>query len=376
MRVDSDDESDSEAPSGAHTLVKPVLAFGKSCRVEDPSFEGARAYLQRPENNGKTGQKKEEERTCSLFEHGYGDWRIAAVTYNPHTDSFTKQPGQLVRVDVPKLDLLRCEDISYLRSYRASVVENDVRMINKDTAKTRARSNPGQPIYYETTKGYWSSALSKIAKYVRANGKEGTDSTEPRPTHAPFELVTLPVIESAFVPIGSQKLVTPQGKCKRPRLSSSGGEKPVEGRDPNLYTPPGAVFQQARYAGMCDPLKKYLVGRHLWRYQGDAHWHGIREWSKTTSGRQYLRDCGLDPESFHLDHIHDKNHTPLHHAFNCYFMPGGANSHFKDRCNDEKMAYIGEQAATISGAFLKWYMEAANKLSIDCSRFSVAKNLF
>lgn len=359
---------------------------------EEPSFEGARAYLRRPENNGKTGQKREEERTCSLFEHGYGDWRIAAVTYSPHTDAYTRIPSRVMRVDVPKLDLSRCDDSSYLRSYRASVVEDDVRMINKDAAMTRARSHPGQPIHYETTKGYWSSALSKIAKYVSANGKgslnhplgclsehlvEGERGTTPSVASSHKRKFDVPPSPVSTQPHGKNKTSrTKELVVAMPMVELDTAFEAVEGRDPNLYAPPGAVFQQARYAGMCDPLKKYLVGRRLWRYQGDAHWQGIREWSKTVDGRHYLRDCGLDPESFHLDHIHAKSHTPVHHAFNCYFMPGGVNSHFHDRCNDDKMTYIGEQAASISGAFLKWYIEAANKLAIDCNRFSVAKNLF
>lgn len=150
----------------------------------------------------------------------------------------------------------------------------------------------------------------------------------------------------------------------------------VEGRDPKLYTPPGAVFQQARFAGMCQPLRTYLIQRKLFRKQGADHWDAIREWTKTRQGREYLRDCDLDPESVHLDHIHDKNHTPIHHACNCYFMPGGANSHFGDRFNDEKKRYIGRQATAISGAFVKWYIKAANALTIDCSKFKFQDVLF
>jgi hypothetical protein len=148
------------------------------------------------------------------------------------------------------------------------------------------------------------------------------------------------------------------------------------GRDPNLYAPPAsAMKQQARFAGTCQPLKTYLTQRRLWKTQGRAHWDAIAEWCKTPGGRQWLRDCDLHPEGINLDHIHDKDHTPVWHAFNCYFMPGGANSHFGNRSDDIKAKYVGEQAWHVSGAFITWYIEKANELTIDCSKFNPAKAL-
>ena len=146
-------------------------------------------------------------------------------------------------------------------------------------------------------------------------------------------------------------------------------------RDPVLHAPPSAAKQWIRYAGTCQPLKIYLTRLRLWKRQGGAHWDAIGDWMKTKEGCEWLRECGLDPNSVHRDHIHDKNHTPVHHALNCYFMPGGTNSHFRDRLSEEKMKYIGEQASAISTAFIKWYIESANALSIDCSKFDATKVL-
>ena len=83
----------------------------------------------------------------------------------------------------------------------------------------------------------------------------------------------------------------------------------------------------------------------------------------------------LHPEGTQQDHIHDKDHTPIHHAFNCYFMPGNPNAHFGNRSNNEKAKYVGEQAWNVSKCFIKWYIEKANSLTIDCSKFDPGKAL-
>jgi hypothetical protein len=123
---------------------------------------------------------------------------------------------------------------------------------------------------------------------------------------------------------------------------------------------------------MCVPLKKYLKHRKVWSQASKEHWKAIGDWTKTTEGRAYLSDAGLDPEGFNLDHIHDKNKTPIWHAYNCVFMPSAANAHFGDRTGPEKMIYVGETAAELSTAFVKWYICEANRLDVDCARFNPA----
>lgn len=204
----------------------------------------------------------------------------------------------------------------------------------------------------------------------RAKGKDTADE----PTAAP------PPASEGKRPVSPSLL---NFKCNEPVVGvpitpvekPSKKSKTLKGRDPNLWKPPNAVFQQARFAGTCTPLKKYLLKQHLWKTQGTAHWNAIGEWCKTKEGRKYLQTCGIDPQGVTLDHIRDKNHTPIHHAMNCYFMPGGANAHFNNRSDDEKEAYVGSMAADVSKAFVKWYIEKANTLTIDCSKFDYSSAL-
>jgi hypothetical protein len=202
----------------------------------------------------------------------------------------------------------------------------------------------------DLTRGWiWSHPINWCIKYQHFLVSHSSSTTEP-PAPPTVQSTTLPV----GVPIGTSEKKT----------------KAVKGHDPTLYQPPGPAMQQVRYAGLCTPLKKYLQKQNVWKRASIEHWKAISAWTKTEEGRAYLRDCQLDPEGIHLDHIFDKHKTPLHHAWNCYFMPSGANSHFGDRTDAVKKAYVGEQAATLAEAFLRFYIIEANKLDVDCSKFN------
>lgn len=176
---------------------------------------------------------------------------------------------------------------------------------------------------------------------------------------------------SASPPPLRKRPVSPSLLHQPPRLAPiSKKQKPSHERDPTMYKPPSAGTQLTRYAGICVPLKKYM--KSAWGKANKSHWKVIRRWCQTPEGRKYLReDAKLDPDSVHLDHIQDKNSTPVHHAFNCYFMPGGPNSHFKDNSSAEKMAYVGDNAAKISKTFVTWYIEMST--GVDCFKFDVGK---
>ena len=250
----------------------------------------------------------------------------------------------------------------------------------RSAAKLMQRS-PGVPVQFDSSSGFISSIGLNVAKYRDAetqgwnptHGKLVTATPLPiakEPTPSVLGKRPAPVAVAAVATAGVSTARV--GSCKRILPAKAA----VAGRDPSLYAPPtSALKQQARYAGTCQPLKKYLTQRRLWTKQHPDHWDAIREWCKTSGGREWLRECGLDPEGVHLDHIHDKKHIPINHAFNCYFMPGGANSHFGDRSDDDKVAYVGDQAWTTSWAFITWYIKMAGQLSLDCSKFTMAKAL-
>lgn len=171
---------------------------------------------------------------------------------------------------------------------------------------------------------------------------------------------------------GPQQQPIPTAAQRTPRTPTPDDDS-VPARSAELYKPPNEVMQMARYAGMISSLKKYLMKRGVWSQNSKAHWNCISDWTKTDKGREYLRACDLHPEGIHLDHIYDKEHTPLYHAYNCYFMPGSTNSHFNKLTGDEKMKYVGCHARKMSTAFLKWYLQKAAKLKIDCSKFNNAQ---
>lgn len=139
---------------------------------------------------------------------------------------------------------------------------------------------------------------------------------------------------------------------------------PVNGKSttrvPNdeLWKPPPIAQQIMRCAWLPEVgLVDYLKKKRVFQQAGSAHWSAIRAWTKTEQGVDHLKAAGLDPQSFHLDHVYDKQHTPLWHVYNCHFMPGGANSHFGTRYDREKKEYIGRTATQMADAAIKWFME-------------------
>ena len=254
-------------------------------------------------------------------------------------------------------------------------VENDFPWMRTcysvEKARCDAKKFPGTTFLYDVYNGFWRSSIYNLFQDFLHYERTGVDRrAERKRNHKNSSNVSgskqmklfsanvgLPV--AAAVPVA----------VSMPQFSFSEDKELVSPkRSKELYKPPNAVFQQARYAGFCLPLRKYLKQNKLWSQASKAHWKAISVWTKTTEGRNYIRDAGLDPE----DHIHDKNKTPVWHAFNCFFMASSVNSHFGDRTDKEKMTYVGETAEQVSSAFVKFYIEEATKLQVDCAKFNPA----
>jgi hypothetical protein len=230
-------------------------------------------------------------------------------------------------------------------------------ILQKEVLRAQRRESERQPLITATLDSTPATEEGGPAPYVatlvRAPAKEGTPKGTKRPralTMACEPAAAAAVVASEPLPVGVPVARPAQPKApKKPKK-----QKAVQGRDPTLFAPPSNVQQLGRYAGICTPLIKYLKTHKLFDDAGSAHWKGIREWCKTPEGVALLREAGIDPASFHLDHIQDKHKTPLHHAYNCCFMPGGANSHFGDRVDDEKKAYVGDVAWDMSREAINW----------------------
>ena len=166
----------------------------------------------------------------------------------------------------------------------------------------------GASVTYEASSGYISSMAKQLEDFRNSEAEAGRwhpfkGHEEPE---KPVIRAAMPVVMavSMAVPVAALPLQPP--KSKKQKMATE--------RSDLLYAPPSAVHQLARYAGMNVQLKKYLKHRKVWSQASKEHWKAIADWTKTTEGRAYLSDAGLDPEGFNLDHVHDKNKTPIWHA--------------------------------------------------------------
>ena len=146
--------------------------------------------------------------------------------------------------------------------------------------------------------------------------------------------------------------------------------RPVRGKD--WLTPIDTHQQTMLYCGHIQDLWRYLKQYDLHKHNNPATWKAIREWTYTESGRKWLALAGMTPDGITLDHIHCKADGIIDHPYNCFLMPGSANSHFKDKWSEEKAQYIGELATRTSFRFVKWYIDESKKYKIDCSKFTGA----
>ena len=190
---------------------------------------------------------------------------------------------------------------------------------------------------------------------------------------APKERPTSPSLKrdrETAQPDENLEVVLPAKKAKKAKQAKQA--KKVESRGKGWVQKLNSMQQTMLYCGHNQDLWKYLKKRNLEKHNSLAAWKGIREWTYTPKGREWLKSAGMTPEGVALDHIHAKAGGRIDHAYNCFLMPTSVNSYFKDRWDKEKQEYIGELASATASRFVKWYIEAARKHQIDCSKFSGA----
>lgn len=339
-------------------------------RGEVPSKAGYIAWRSEQAKAGAAGQTCMNDEVCKIFMEGTLRKRVAVLTKTEEAFiAYRKTHGVAVatasteskkreRSPTPALEHQDAEQEGVADATQKSPVDHELRPeengVEVDMAPSADEDDGADDTDSAQREALQPAVPSHPTKHpktlrswLRPHGAPGVSAERTSGVTVVRTVVGVPVVRPAF---------------------------PKEGRDPTLFAPPSSIQQVARYAGMCTPLKKYLMKRKLWGIASSAHWRAIGDWCKTTEGISYLKESGLDPESFHLDHVRDKKHTPLHHAYNCVFMPGGANSHFKDRSDAEKMAYVGEHAAKVSAAAVKFVIEQASK-GIDMSKFNAATAL-
>ena len=295
--------------------------------------------------------------------------------------------------------------------------------LSKSAATKLAMETPKKEVRYDSSHGYWRSCIYEIVRdyaTLRSSGVDPrADKIQRNKRHATVETDEAVVgaavgaavgaktmvgsstaaakVAKAVKPVAgevnlteklvdvSQELLQPDDAAARERAAASptatttaettntttlNKQATCKARVADWVQPLDAGKQMLLYAPYNPSLRKYLSARNLLKHQGQAHWNAIREWTYTPEGYKTLAMCGLAPEGIQLDHICPKANGRVDYMYNCFFMPAAVNSHFKDRYDDEKKAYIGEVAANESRKFIKWYIDQTSKTMLDCSKYS------
>tara|TARA_B110000444_G_scaffold196908_1_gene187648 strand:- start:117 stop:491 length:375 start_codon:yes stop_codon:yes gene_type:complete len=108
---------------------------------------------------------------------------------------------------------------------------------------------------------------------------------------------------------------------------------------------------------MSQPLISHLKKLGKFEFMGKAHWSAIRAWTKTEEGREWIVAAGLDPDGFHLHHIKASSRGGAYSVFNCAFVPGGLNSAFGARDDENMRSCVGKQACELSDRHANWLIE-------------------
>lgn len=275
----------------------------------------------------------------------------------------------------------------------------------KAKAIESAMKSPGTTVLYDAHNGYWRSSIWPLVRDFLILKNTGVDPRPGRPPRPPRsnkkkrgrEPATAVVSQEEEEHVYEEKEDTnepiPLGQSvsieKAPAASTAPataapatnvivhavgvpvGQRPKRAVRAKDWLMVLDVHQQSiLYCGHIQDLWKYLKQRGLHKYNRPATWRAIREWTYTESGRKWLSYADMKPEYITLDHIHARGRGRIDHPFNCFLMPIAANSHFKDNWTEEKEKYVGELAARTSSRFVKWYIDEAGKLDIDCSKFT------
>ena len=88
--------------------------------------------------------------------------------------------------------------------------------------------------------------------------------------------------------------------------------------------------------------------------QGAIVFDKIREWARTPDGIAHLRACELPPDGFHVDHVVPDHLGGPSHVCNAHLMPASANSHFGDRFDAEKRAFVGPLQVGHALRVMRW----------------------
>ena len=128
---------------------------------------------------------------------------------------------------------------------------------------------------------------------------------------------------------------------------------------------PQPAQQLLRYAGVCAPLKEYLVERNVWSRSDNAHWEAIVDWCKTDDGVEWLVAAGLDPSRTVPQVIQGRGHgCLLQHAYNCCFVPDHVPTDTEHVPESQWCAFVGSLGVKQSSDAMQWVIS-----QVDMSGF-------
>lgn len=195
----------------------------------------------------------------------------------------------------------------------------------------------------------WRAARPSVQKRSRA----AQPSNEPKKAACLGPQPTIP-IASVVVPLGhaiAQAAALPSSALAAP-------EGP--------YRAPQPAERLLRTCALTVGLKRYLREKKKLALDDRSVFHAISDWAKNTEeGRKWIKDCGLSPDSFCVDHVIPQSLGGRSCIYNAHFMPCGTNSHLGNMTNAEKKRYVGEMQVAIATANARW----AAKHAVDHSQF-------
>jgi hypothetical protein len=195
---------------------------------------------------------------------------------------------------------------------------------------------------YDSGNGFWRSIGGQLDKYKASLAAPPVLPIVPAPV--PIAPAPLPVAHA--VPMMAQPLALPTV----PAVPAPSGA-PVEISDPfAAVDAPSKSQQLLRTCGRILPLISYLKKKKCYEFMTKAQFNAIRAWTKEPEGRQWVKESGLDPDSFHIHHVHAAARGGMDSVFNLCFVPGGLNSSWGDNFSEAMRAYVGEDACRLSAA--------------------------
>lgn len=202
--------------------------------------------------------------------------------------------------------------------------------------------------------GYFRSIGGQLEKY-RASLVAPPVAIGPAP---------LPVAQAMPMPMVSQPLGLPVVP-----VAPAPSAEPVEVSDPlAAVDTPSKSQQLLRTCGRILPLITYLKRKKCYDFCNRAQFNAIRAWTKEPEGRQWVKESGLDPDSFHIHHVQAQARGGLDSVFNLCFVPGGLNSSWGDNFSEAMRRYVGEDACRLSAAHANFIKKEVAK-GISQARF-------